>query len=105
MKITSILVLIFLAFMMGSCKKDHDLKDETRDVPSVVGKTMTIEENGEEITLVFRENGEVFISGSEFGEGHEATYEQEDDEVILQLGSEEIVFIYNGKTLEFDEEE
>ena len=71
----------------------------------LVGNILTVEDDGEEITLIFKKNNEVFISGSEFGNGVEATYEQEDDEVILQIGDEEILLKYNGERLEFDEEE
>ena len=105
MKITSILVLIFLAFMMGSCKKDHDLKDESRDVHSVVGQTLTLGEEEEKITLLFAEDGKVLLSGAEFGDGIEATFEQEGEEVILLIGDEEVVVFYDGQELELEEEE
>ncbi len=105
MKIAStfaFIIVLSLAFALES-KGQKDRKKLVS--PSLVGKTLTIEDDGEEIILIFKKNNEVFISGSEFNNGVEATYEQEDDEVILQIGDEEILLIYDGERLEFDEEE
>ena len=105
MKIASTFVLIIflsLAFMLES-KGQEDREKSV--LPPLVGNILTIEDDGEEIKLIFKKNNEVFISGSEFGNEVEATYELEDDEVILQIGDEEIVLIYDGEGLEFDEEE
>lgn len=75
------------------------------DVPSLVGKTLTIEEGEDEYTLVFREDGETFISGGELGEGVEARYEQEGRNVHIEIGEEELEAIYDGETLEIQEED
>ena len=104
MKIHSPVVLIialFLAFTAGSCRQES----QSKGTPSIVNKTLTIEDEGKEIKFILRDDGKVIISGSEYGEGIEATYEQEGREVILLIGSEEIEAIYDGETLEFEEEE
>lgn len=95
-------IVFSLVFLLNSKGQGNG---EESVSPSLVGNTLTIEDDGEEIILIFKINNEVFISGSEFGNGVEAIYEQEDDEVILQIGDEEILFTYDGERLEFDEEE
>ena len=101
--VTFAFIIVFsLAFVL-ELKGQEDRKESVSS--SLVGHTLTIEDDGEEFTLIFKKNNEVFISGSEFGNGVEAIYEQEDDEVILQIGDEEILLIYDGERLEFDEEE
>ena len=71
----------------------------------LVGKTFTIEEDGEEITFVFREDGEVFISGSDYGDGIIASFEQEEEDVIITIGDEELLASYDGDEFELEEPE
>jgi predicted peptidase len=108
MKASSIfigVVVFFMVFMTLSCQKDNDLKDESREIPSVAGQTMTVEDDGEEITFAFNENGEVFISGSEFGEGITASFEQEDDDLIITIGDKKIFAFFDGEEFELEEPE
>jgi len=107
MKITSIFVVViilFLVFAAGSSGQENVLVNENGEL-SLVGKTITIEEDGEEITFVFRKNGEVFISGSEFGDGITATFEQEEEDVIITIGDEELLASYDGEEFELEEPE
>lgn len=97
-------VIICAHFSSSIFAQDNDQVSE-EDELYLVGKTFTIEEDGEEITFVFRENGEVFISGSEFGDGIVATFEQEEEDVIITIGDEELLASYDGDEFELEEPE
>jgi len=107
MKVSSIFVVVvalFLTFTALSCGQENDQAKVNGEL-SLVDKTFTIEEDGEEITFVFRENGEVFISGSEFGDGIVATFEQEEEDVIITIGDEKLLASYDGDEFELEEPE
>jgi hypothetical protein len=84
--------------------QDNDPVNEGDEL-YLVGKTFTIEEDGEEITFVFREDGEVFISGSEFDDGVTGSYEQEEEDVIITIGDEKIFAFFDGEEFEIEEPE
>jgi hypothetical protein len=65
MKTILLIIGLYYAFTFVSIGQEFPHDDD----PSVVGKTFTVEEDDEEITFDFRENGVVFISGSEFEDG------------------------------------
>jgi len=81
---------------------DDDDTEPAADVPSLVGKTLRWED--EEITFVFREDGEVHLSGWGAGEGVDAHYEQDGSDVYILLATENIEATYDGEKLEFKEE-
>jgi alpha-L-fucosidase len=66
---------------------------------SLVGKTHTIEFEGDEYTLVFGEDGEAVISGGEAGEGMQAHYEQDGTDVFISVAIEEFAMTYDGEKL------
>ena len=75
---------------------------------SLVGKTLTVELAGEVYTVAFREDGEAFLSGGEVGEGVEARYEQDGENVYFWTGLDEFEATYDGEKLEhgkWEEEE
>jgi len=82
-------------------------KDDTglsADVPSLVGKTLTAEYEGEEYKWVFSQDGEATVSGGEAGEGMKAQYEQYGRGVYIQVAGEEIEGTYDGEKLVLEEE-
>jgi alpha-L-fucosidase len=84
-------------------------EDETAaaaDAPSLVGKTLTTTgEDGQEYTWVFSEDGEALVSGGQAGKGSDAKYEQDGQDVHIQVaGVIELEATYDGEKLEFKEE-
>jgi hypothetical protein len=73
------------------------------DAPSLVGKTLMIEEDEGEYTLVFHEDGEVLISGGDLGDDFRAIYVQEGQDVHLKIGNEEFDAIYDGETFDIQQ--
>ena len=59
----------------------------------------------EEITLVFKEDGDVLLSGGEAGEGINGHYEQDGSDVYISVAQENIEATYDGEKLEFKEGE
>jgi hypothetical protein len=72
---------------------------------SLVGKTLTAEFEGHVYTWVFGENGKARVSGGEAGDGLDATYEQDGEEVFILVSDERLEGFYDGETLEFEQEE
>jgi alpha-L-fucosidase len=85
--------------------EDTESAEDASDVPSLVGKTLEIEWEDEEITLVFKEDGKVTISGGEAGAGMDAYYEQEGTEVFIEVAGYDFEAIYDGETLTMGEDE
>jgi len=104
MKNTSIFVLTLMLFL-SIVVITNGQESQQEVVPALAGKTITIEDDGEEITFLFRADGKVFISGAEFGDGIEASFKQEGEEVILLIGDEEVIAFYDGEEFELEEEE
>jgi predicted peptidase len=101
MKTILLIIGLYYAFTFVSIGQEFPHDDD----PSVVGKTFTVEEDDEEITFDFRENGVVFISGSEFGDQIEASFTQDEDDVIIKIGDEEILAFFDGEEFEIEEPE
>jgi alpha-L-fucosidase len=77
-----------------------DEEDDDEDVPSLAGKTFTIERPDAEYTWEFKEEGRVTVSGGMAGEGADGIYEQEGHEVNIQIGNFKIEGTFDGE--EFD---
>jgi alpha-L-fucosidase len=73
------------------------------EVPSIVGKTLSIQFEEETYTLEFREDHEGIVTGGEAGDGMEFYYEQENEEIWIESEFEEFDAIYDGETLVFRE--
>jgi len=79
--------------------------NEIEDVPSLVGKTFTIKDDDQEYKWVFKENGKVFVSGGDAGEGIDGQYEQEGREVFLTVAAFELEGTYDGEEFKIIEDE
>jgi len=75
-----------------------------REAPSLVGKTITEELDGELYTMVFMEKGKVVISGGEAGDGLEGYFEQNGQEIYIEIATEKLEAIYDGERLLFEDE-
>jgi hypothetical protein len=72
---------------------------------SLVGKTFTIDDDGEEYTWVFKEDGKARVSGGEAGGGVNAHYEQDGTDVFISVASLNLEGTYDGKTFKIGEDE
>jgi len=88
-------------------EEDEDVPDpDDLDVPSLVGKTIVMQEGDDEATTwVFMEDNEGFVSGGEAGDGVEFYYEQEGAEVWIEVVIYEFEAIYDGESLHIVEDE
>jgi len=76
------------------------------ELMSLVGKTLTARVGDDEpTTWAFSENGQAIVSGGEVGEGMEAFYKQEGENVYIEVAGIELKATYDGKTLDFIETE
>jgi hypothetical protein len=78
---------------------------EDADVPSIEGKTLNIRFERDKIKLVFKEDGEVIISGGEAGEGMTGHYVQDGADVVISVAQEKIYCSYDGEELEIQEDD
>jgi alpha-L-fucosidase len=78
---------------------------EGADIPSIEGKTLNIRFEREKIKLVFKEDGEVLISGGEAGEGMIGHYKQDGADVGISVAQVKIYCTYDGEELEMQEDE
>jgi len=78
---------------------------ESDESLSLAGKTLTTVIDGVTYTWVFKEDGKVRVSGGWAGAGTDAEYEQDGTEVFIWIDTLELEAVYNGKTLEFGEDE
>jgi alpha-L-fucosidase len=81
--------------------------DDFGDVPSLVGKTLTVEIDDDVYTLSFKEDDELQVSGGEAGEGIEGYFEQEGAELFIEVDDFEAWGYYDGEKLilEYEEED
>jgi len=86
-------------------KDDEEDEDNDDDVPSLAGKTFTIERPDAEYTWEFKEEGRVTVSGGMAGEGADGTYEQEGEEVYIRIGNFEIEGTFDGEEFDLPEKE
>jgi len=96
---------IFCFFIASVSIAQENDPPEIGDELYLVGKTFTIEEDGEEIKFEFKENGVVFISGSESGDRVEGSYLQDEEDVIIKVGGEKIFAFFDGEEFELEEPE
>ena len=90
--VITVLFLVFAAEYIGAEDK----------VPSLVGKTITASVDGDEaVKWEFMENGKVFVSGGEAGEGFNGYYEQEGQNVSIEVDEFRLEASYDGETLKF----
>jgi hypothetical protein len=80
-------------------------KERTRDISSLVGKTISEELDGELYKIVFMEDNKVLVSGGEAGDGLEGYFEQDGEEVYIEIDTEKLDAIYDGESLVFEEED
>jgi alpha-L-fucosidase len=83
---------------------DEDDEEEDKFVP-LAGKTFTIKGDDAEYTWVFMADGKARVSGGEAGEGADAGYEQEGQEVFIEVAGMELEGTYDGETFTIKEEE
>jgi alpha-L-fucosidase len=96
--------------LRGASEEDEEEEkdegyEEKEDVPSIAGKTFTVEDDDEEYTLVFKEDGKLTVSGGEAGEGTDGEYEQEGHEVFIEVAGFEVEAIYDGEEFKIIEDE
>ncbi|UCF14268.1 MAG: alpha-L-fucosidase [Phycisphaerales bacterium] len=84
---------------------EEEFGDEDEDAPSLAGKTFTTQDGEQEYTWVFKEDGKFVVSGGEAGEGTEGEYEQEGEEVFIEVAGFELEGVYDGETFEIVEDE
>jgi len=82
---------------------DEEEEVDYGEVPSIVGKTLTMEFDDETYTLEFKKENEGFVTGGEAGDGMEFYYEQENEEIWIESEFDEFDAIYDGETLVFRE--
>ena len=93
---------LVILFLLPLSMLSYGEEDESM---SLVGKTLTARVGDDEpTTWVFRENGEVMVSGGEAGEGLDAYYKQDGRKVYIEVAGFELEATYDGKTLEFTED-
>jgi alpha-L-fucosidase len=84
---------------------DEDDEDDEGEFVPLAGKTFTIERDDAEYTWVFMDDGKLRVSGGEAGEGTDGGYEQEGQEVFIEVAGMEREGTYDGETFEISEEE
>jgi alpha-L-fucosidase len=91
--------------IQGNDPKPEGMGNEpAKDIPSLVGKTISEELGGDMYKMVFMEDSKVLFSGGEAGEGLEGYFEQDGEEVYIEIATEELDAIYDGERLLFEEE-
>ncbi|HIJ66992.1 MAG TPA: alpha-L-fucosidase [Planctomycetes bacterium] len=85
--------------------EDEDWDEDDEDIPSIAGKTFTIEQDDAEYTWEFKDQGQVTVSGGIAGEGKDGTYEQEGEEIIIRIGTFRISGMFDGEEFEIEERE
>jgi alpha-L-fucosidase len=85
-------------------EEEEEGHNEDEDIPSIVGKTFTIEDDDEEYTLVFKEE-KLTVSGGEAGEGTDGEYVQEGREIYIEVAGFELEAIYDGEEFKIIEDE
>jgi len=71
------------------------------DVPSIVGNTLPVEDDGEISTWTFKEENKGVVSGGEAGEAMEFQFEQEGKHIFITIFSYGLEATYDGKNLAF----
>jgi len=84
--------------------EDDSKNEDDGEVPSIVGKTITTEEEGEISTWNFKEENQGLVSGGEAGDGLEFLYEQEGEDIFINIVSFEIEAVYDGENLIFEDD-
>jgi alpha-L-fucosidase len=79
--------------------------EQESSIPSLVGKTLTTRDGDEVYTWVFEEDGKARVSGGEAGDGFGAKYEQDGQDVYIQVAGEELEATYDGEELVFEEDD
>jgi alpha-L-fucosidase len=83
---------------------DEDEDDSEAEFVPLAGKAFTIERDDAEYTWVFKEDGKLRVSGGLAGEGTDGEYEQEGQEVFIEVGGLELEGTYDGENFELEEE-
>jgi len=89
----------------GDEDNDEDEDDNEDEFVPLAGKTFTIERDGAEYTWVFKEDGKLRVSGGLAGEGTDGQYEQEGQEVFIEVGGFELEGTYDGEKFEIKKEQ
>jgi alpha-L-fucosidase len=84
---------------------EEEAGDIGSDIPTVEGKTLNFDYEGDLYTFVFKEENEVLVSGGEAGDGMTGYYEQEFENVYIEVANIEVEFIYDGENLILEEDE
>jgi len=83
---------------------DEDEDESEAEFVPLAGKTFTIKDDDAEYTWVFKEDGKLRVSGGLAGEGTDGQYEQEGQEVFIEVGGLELEGTYDGENFEIAEE-
>jgi len=86
-------------------EEDEEHEDEDEPIHSLAGKTFTVEMDDAEYTWVFKADGKLRVSGGLAGEGSDGGYEQEGQEVFIEVGGFELAGTYDGETFEIVEDD
>jgi polyhydroxybutyrate depolymerase len=99
-KLNQVLCLILVLLGLYGCGSYESYTSAS----SIVGKTLTIDLDGEVYTWAFGEDGKARLSGGDAGDGVDAEYKQDGMDVIISLGQDEIAATYDGEKLELKEQ-
>ena len=75
------------------------------DVPSVTGKSLTTEDDGQVLTWKFEEGGKLIILGPGLGDGMEARYKQNGKNIDMWGDSFKIQGLYDGEELQLGKDD
>jgi alpha-L-fucosidase len=84
---------------------EEEAGDIGSDIPTVEGKSLKFDYEGDLYTFAFKEENEVLVSGGEAGDGTTGYYEQEFENVYIEVANIEVEFIYDGENLILEEDE
>ena len=78
-------------------------EEEEEDPFTLAGQTFTTRIEGEDYTWVFEEDGQLVVSGGEAGDGTDGEYEQEGEDVFIDVGGYYLEARYTGDEFEITE--
>ena len=90
--------------LRGEDEDDEDEDESEAEFVPLAGKTFIIKDDDAEYTWVFKEDGKLRVSGGLAGEGTDGQYEQEGQEVFIEVGGLELEGTYDGENFEIAEE-
>lgn len=104
-RISDIVARIAAVAKTAILENNGRMEFRVNDVPSLDGKTFTVDAEGSTITVAFGDDGEATVSGGKYGEAWKASYEQEGQYVWMKEGEMFFVAVYDGESLVLGENE